>query len=183
MVILSRILCLHTRIDLDKKKARIWRLNLWRVKVRHLPATRLEFEPFFSSPPSRLPPSCPFRHFSPPFQLTQGDWPWRRHPPQHRLRERQLHYRTPSLSHPHGQIQATQPPSPLKQLGSVFFPPFFSNRCRTTATTSSSSRPPSCSGPRAEPHARTSTSPAAQVSPLRAHKPPLYRHLAALGPT
>ncbi len=40
------ILCLHTGIDLDKKKAQIWRLNVWRVKVRHLPATQLEFEPF-----------------------------------------------------------------------------------------------------------------------------------------
>src|SRR6266571_1568607 len=44
-------------------------------------------------------------------------------------------------------------------------------------------RPPSRSRPHAPPHARTSTSPAAQVSPLRAHKPPLCRHLAELGPT
>ena len=68
------ILCLHTRIDLDKKKARIWRLNVWHVKVHHLLTMQLEFEPFplhhlVSHQAVLSAASLPF------FQLMQGDWP------------------------------------------------------------------------------------------------------------
>ena len=129
---------------------------MWRVKVRHLPATQIEIEPFplhhlvshqavlsaASLPP--FPTHAGRLAMTPPSSST----PFARAPA--------------TLSHPLAltlagrQTQATQPPSPLKQLGSVFFFPF-SNRRRTTAATSSSSRasqllPPSCLASRTHLH-------------------------------
>src|SRR6266702_5448527 len=132
------ILCLHTGIDLDKKKkARIWRLNVWRVKVRHLPATQLEFEPF---PLHHLvsPPSCPFRSFSPPLSNSRRATGHDTAIVLNTVCESASYTVVPPHPHPLAgrQTRATQPPSPFKQLGSVFFFPF-SNRRRTTAATSS----------------------------------------------
>ncbi len=152
------------------------------LHVRHLPATQLEFEPFplhhlvshqavlsaASLPP--FPTHAGRLAMTPPSSST----PFARAPA--------------TLSHPLAltlagrQTQATQPPSPLKQLGSVFFSPSLTGAGQRRPRHRHHG-PPSCSRPHASPHARTSTSPAAQVSPLRAHKPPLCRHLAELGPT
>ena len=89
-----------------------------------------------SSPPSCLPPSCPFCGFSPPLsnsrRATGHDAPI----VLNTVCESASYTVAPPHPHPCRQTQATQPLSPLKQLGSVFFFPF-SNQHRTTAATSS----------------------------------------------
>ena len=167
------ILCLHTGIDLDKKKAQIWRLNVWHVKVCHLPTTQLEFKPFLLH--HLISHQAVLSAASLPFPTHAGQLAMM--PPSSST----LFARVPAtllypltLTLAGRQTWATQLPSPLKQLGSVFFSPSLTGAGQRRPRHHG---PPSCSRPHASPHARTSTSPAAQVSPLRAHKPPLCRHL------
>ena len=94
---------------------------MWRVKVRHLPATQLEFEPF------------PLHHLiSHQAVLSAASLPLSnsRRATGHdaaivlnTVCESASYTVAPlALTLAGRQTQATQPPSPFKQLGSVFFP-------------------------------------------------------------
>src|SRR6266571_3934721 len=177
------ILCLHTGIDLDKKKSSD--LEAYCVAcesaplARHATRSNSNSNHFLSTISSRTKLSFP-RLLS----LLSNSRRATGHDAAIALNtgcESASYTVAPPRPHPRRQTDTSHPAAVAPQTTWVsFFSPSLTGAGQRWPRHHG---PPSCSRPHASPHARTSTSPAAQVSPLRAHKPPLCRHLAELGPT